>query len=118
MEYLFGMGFLVSTLLIGMIVVQLWERLMQKISERSVKKRSPAVEVRRVCICPNCRADLYHEVKRVLDKKAHVSLVEGATVTCDRCQTTSVWIPLGDPPELKQYRRRGSKTFISASKAA
>ena len=106
-EYLIALGCLIVVMLLSwvwIIVSSLLSRIFLKTRQRARNR-----PVRLVCSCPKCHSNLYQDVKAALHQNA--SAFTEIKVECDGCQTESIWVPLGHPPELMKYRVRGARRY-------
>lgn len=116
MEYLIGFACLVLFMGLGMVITML-HSFFSGLLESLQQKKGAGAGLEKICTCPRCKNDLYDQVREVIDNRPHVSLVHQIELTCIRCKTVSIWLPLGDPPELKSYRPPGTKRFLPAPKS-
>jgi RNase P subunit RPR2 len=111
-EYLIALGCMIVVMLLSwvwIIVSSLLKRIIRKTRLRTRNRL-----VRLVCSCPKCHSNLYHDVKAELDQNTYASAFTEIKVVCDGCQTESIWVPLGHPPELMRYRPRGARKYLVA----
>lgn len=115
MEYLIGAGVLIVALVVSMLAVQLFEKLKERMAPKPKGPRyaKPAL----VCQCPVCQTDLYPEIQAMVAKRPLNSPVNEITQACAKCQCVSVWLPLGEPPQLRRHRPHEAKEFIEVAPA-
>lgn len=114
MEYLIGITCLFGMMVLALVGIKIYSVIQHSMAAtKSRIKQKGNDGVKRVCVCPQCRVNLYFDVRKIAEEKHAIEVA----LTCSACGTDSVWATLADPPELRKFRPKNAKGFTNARPA-
>lgn len=114
MEYLIGFGCLIGVMILALGAAKAYSMFRSSLVATKSRINNKSLSPKKlICACPECRVNLYSDIKKIADAKHAIEVV----LICSSCGADSIWATLAEVPELRKFRPKNAKVFTSVRAA-